>query len=104
MKAIAHLSHELGTHVMPARIIGRGDRDGGVRELQTSAGGWGRWGRRGGGADEEGAVKMLSTHVADLDLRTRKKKRQSVVGVGEGRVSSAPATRPAASPLAESFH
>ena len=34
-KAIAHLGHELGAHIMPARVVGRGDRDGGVRELRA---------------------------------------------------------------------
>ena len=59
------LGHELGAHVVPRRVVGRRDGDGGVRELQTSAAGWGRWGRRGR------KVKGLSAHVADLDLRTR---------------------------------
>ena len=41
------LGHELGAHVVPRRVVGRRDRGGGVRQLQKSAGGWGRWGRRG---------------------------------------------------------
>ena len=65
-KAIAYFGHELGTHVMPARVVGRSDRDGGVAEVpdltahaQEKEGEKGVWG--GGEAGQVGQA----THICD---------------------------------------